>query len=540
MIINSKEIIQTKEVPAYNETGFIETGFLDSTQPFSYVKMVELIRKTPEAIGILKAIQTDVCSDGYTFEGPKNRVEEAKKFAKKNGFRTEFAAFVFDTLFLGNGALWKAKIEKTKVKEILKKMQSVMGIEVKETEIKDMLEDEDVYRTKLLRHAAWSTMHIDLTRDKKSIRRFRQVVGDSSRSITFQPEEIIHAKYMNFDGRVYGFAPMEASVNVLTTLSLIKDLNGHFFQNGGVPDWMFILPKEMAGSPNVKKLEQVLKKYKNSRNKHGNLVFTGEVETVALNKFDKDMEFRLLAIYYTGILALAYNMPMARVATILGAEVKSGGAATDLSEAGYWKSISSFQDYLEDLLNTQLWEPEFGVTWKLNRGYRNDEIKEAQRDTQMFDVLNKLSLAEAIKPEYIKQQLHIPDKYWTGKFKPIEESKGFGDEMAGSPGSSPKNDQKGTARQESGKRKKEEATKAMERKEVENGIMDVDLLTFMDLFNRWVKSSTTRKVNHYMDGDNFHFLINLPDEKYRLVIGKSQMDEFSLSELLTFGMKIKR
>ena len=171
----------------------------------------------------------------------------------------------------------------------------------------------------------------------------------------------------------------------------------------------------MAGSPNHKALVQTLQKYKNTRNKHGNLVFTGNVETRELSRFDKDMEFHTLAMYYTGVLALAFNMPMARVAAIIGGSVKQNSGASDLSEAGYWRTISSAQDYWEELLNQQLFEPEFGVQIRFKRGYRNDEIKEAQRDVQGMQVATELLRLGAVKPEYLKDRLQIPDRYWTGK-----------------------------------------------------------------------------------------------------------------------------
>jgi len=465
MIINSRDYLETKEIPIFNEVGFVPSTPYSGTQPFNYRELIKILRKTPEAIGILNIMKTDICSDGHRFEGPKSRVDEAMKFTRKNDFKNQFSGAILDWLMLGNGALWKAKTSSQTVKEVTAKLAALEGVEVKEIEAKLMM-DEDVFKTKLLRYVPWSTMNIDLTNDKTSVKGFRQVTGDMTSPVPFEPGEIIHGKFMEFDGKVYGFSPMEASINVLTTLSLIKDLNGNFFANGGVPDWIFILPKEMAGSPNVKKLEQVLREKKNARHKGGNLIFTGEVNPVALNKFDKDMEFRLLAIYYTGILALAFNMPLSRLSAILGSEVSAGAGATDNSETGYWRSISAAQDYWEDLLNTQLFEPEFGVKIKFNRGYKNDEIKEAQRDVQMYEVLSKLVMAGAIDPEYVKIKLHIPDEYWTGKFDPlagIEAQKGFGNETSGSPGSSPSSISKGDGAQENAKRKKEQATKASER-----------------------------------------------------------------------------
>jgi hypothetical protein len=536
MIIDVKELIHTKEIPLYNEVGFIPASSeYSTTQPFSYVELIKLIKKTPEAIGILRAIQTDIISDGFSFEGQKGKVEAVKEFLKKNRFKNEMSACLFDWLMLGNGALWKGKLSKDNLKEAARKIGRNLQVEYKEIEIKAII-DEEASKTKLLKCAPWSTMNIDMNKAKTLVSGYHQIVSGET-PIKYTPEEIIHGKFMQFDGRVYGFAPTESCINVLTTMSLIKDVNGNFFQNGGVPDWMFILPKEMAGSPQAKKLEQTLRKYKGSRQKHGNLVFTGEVNPIQMNKFDKDMEFRQLSIYYTGILALAFNMPLARVASILGMEAKQNASATDLSEAGYWRSISSAQDYWEDLLNTQLFEPEFKVTFKFNRGYLNDQIKEAQRDVQMFQVIDQLIERGAVSKDYAKIKLHIPDQYWLGKWDKPEPMLGggpFGGAM-GSPGSSPKNMEKGSAGQAKVEQKKEEAKKVTERKEFDE-YLEVDFDEFNSLCQKWVKNSTTRKVNMI---DKTVLFLSTPDEKFKLVTSRDKLSEVFLQDIGPHLRKVK-
>lgn len=533
-MIEPSNWIETKEMPLYNEIGFFPADKYTTTQPYNYAEMVKLIRKTPEAVGILRAIQTDICSDGYTFAGDKGKVKKAMDFARKNRFKFEFSACVFDWLLFGNGALWKSKLNKSDIKQVLEKVSLLTGIETKEADLTELNTETD--KTRMLKCAPWSTMNIEMNDKKTYITGYHQQV-DGEDIASFKTNELIHFKFMQFDGRVYGFSPVEAAINVMTTLSLIKDVNGSFFQNGGVPDWMFILSKEHAGSSQVKKLEQTLKKYKASRGKHGNLVFTGDVNPIQMNKIgDKDMDFKGLAIYYTGIFALAIGMPMARIEAIIGSEVKGGTASTDLSEAGYWRSISSYQDDLEEQQNLELWEPEFGVQIKFNRGYLNDQIKEAQRDVQMFEVLNNLMKAKAIKPEYIKEVLKIPDRHWTGKFEVVEKESSFGGGF-GSPGSTPKAQEKGTAGQAKIAQKKTEATAAMERKETDS--IQVDLPEFVGIFNKWIKTTESRDLDYNIKGDNYNFYATIPDGRYCLEIGKSQISEVTLNELLSSARRVK-
>ena len=544
MVLSIKQITKANNRPYYNEVGFLAGASGEMPQPHDYAKIIRLIKSTPEAVGILNAIATDICSDGFKFNGAKKNVELAQLFISKNQFKTEFNGTILDYLALGNGGLWKGRINAKQLKEAVEKVSILSGVEYKESEVKQIV-DEEASKTKILKSAPWSTMLITMSQDNSTISGYVQKVG--GREVHFGPEEMIHGKFMPWDGRVSGYSPMEACVPVLTTLKLIKDLNGNFFQNGGVPDWMFVLPKEMAGSPQVAKLEQTLTKYKNSQNKHGSLVFTGEVTPIQMNKFDKDMEFRQLAIYYTGILALAMNMPIARVSAIIGSEVSGGTASTDLSEAGYWKSISAIQDYWEDLLNSQLFQPEFKVDMRFNRGYRNDEIKETQRDAQAFDVLNKLVLAGAVKPEYVKFKMQIPDEYWTNSFTPIPVPGTVPMDSEGNPDNknnpaNPSNDsKKGDAQQANNERKKEQAVAAMERKEMGDSqeIINVSKEVFMQVVQKWVKSSTTRRVEYEEYADRYTMYVPTKDIIYKLDIGKDNINEVELMDIHIYGRRIK-
>jgi len=384
-MIEIKELIEKKEVPMLNEP--IATNIIGThlTQPVNYDQVLTWIKKTPECIGILNALVTDIISDGLVFEPIKktkgeSNVERAETFWRKNFVKEEMKGALFDWLSFGNAALWKGKPNIAQIKEKL----SHLKLSVRDSLLTEMKADEDFNRTRILRHVPWTSMNIQ--QDDYSVTGYVQQVK-GKKQVKFSTEEIIHAKLMPIDGRVYGFSPMQAAMSSITTLGLMKDYNGRYFEHGGAPDHMFILPKEMAGSPHVKELKQVLETY--NHRMRGNLVFTGEVDVKDINAFNKDMEFRLLAIYHTGILALAFNMPMARLSSILGQEISSNAGSDGLADSGYWRTISEQQDYWETLLNTQLFEPEFGVRIKFNRSYLQDEVREVQIDMVKMDVINK-------------------------------------------------------------------------------------------------------------------------------------------------------
>ncbi len=374
--------------PLINDSLYDQTIYMNR-QPEDYSQVLSYIKKSPETLAIFNAIATDISSDGVYFipykkQGKKGNIEKAEEFYLKSFFKSEFKAGIIDWLMFGNVAWWQG-LTKADVKEYCKEKLKI--------NFKESFFDEDT-SLKAFKHVAWSTMYI--MHDETSITYFKQTVGVGEGPIVdefgseipgkrnavghherlWKPESIIHGKFMNFDGKVYGYTPTFSLLPVISTQILLKDYLGNFFENGGVPDWMFILPEEMANSPNVQKLEQMLQEYKRSVSKHGNMVIPGNVKAEALNKFDKDMEFRALAIYYTAVLAFAFNMPMGRLQSILGMENKS--KESSIADESYWRTISEAQDYHENLLNSQFWIPTFGVEMRFKKTYKQDEIRESQ------------------------------------------------------------------------------------------------------------------------------------------------------------------
>ena len=170
---------------------------------------------------------------------------------------------------------------------------------------------------------------------------------------------------------------------------MLKDYAGRWFEQGGSPEKLFMFKQVGMGSVNAVKMRQLFQTYQKAGNKRGYYFgeSPGEFEIYDLNKWDKDMEFRKLAIYCTAVLCQVFQLPLARVQSVLGMEVKGGPA--DVSDAAYWRTISEMQDSLETMLNSQLFEPRFGVKIKFNNSYIQDEIREAQQQMQKMDMLAK-------------------------------------------------------------------------------------------------------------------------------------------------------
>ncbi len=423
MWFNSNDLVELKSsVPMFNETlPSIYRGLVN--RPSAYADLDFSIERTTEAIAIFSAIITDMKPYTYRFfpvqkTGGDKKVEKAIEFTDKHRFADNYSYALWDWISYGDGYLWMGlpdmDLMKTAFNSGLARAKAIWKITHKvglQHDI-DFLEykahDEDAIKS--LKHVPANTMNID--HDKKQITQFRQIVGVDE--LKWPVEHIIHNKLITMKGKVYGFSPSISALTEINTLGYLKDYAGTFFKNGGFPDWMFVLPKEIAGSDNHRKLIQMLQKYKNPQNKHGNLVFTGEVEPHQLSKFDKDMEFRQLAIYLTGVLALAFNMPLSRVATIIGSVVKISAGSDDLANEGYWNKIDEMQSSWERILNSQLFIPFFGVKIRFDRGYKQNEVREVQRAVQAGESVAKINtlLSEHEKQvslTYIKSMFYLED-----------------------------------------------------------------------------------------------------------------------------------
>jgi hypothetical protein len=417
MLFNLKKTVTN--YPFFNEPTAV-VDYITTKPAATYSNLDWWIERTPEAIAILNAIVTDIKADGFHFEGKtEKQKKKAMDFCKKNFFKDQFGYCLWDWLVYGDAYLWKG----IPSNEEITKISSTKRFEIK---AQDLI-DEDYINA--IKHVPTTTMNI--IHDGKRITYFKQSV-QGQQDIKWSPEQIIHAKLMTIKGKVYGFSPTQACLSEMSTLGYLKDYAGNFFKNGGVPDWMFVLPNEMAGSSNHEQLKELLQKYKHPQSKHGQLVFTGEVEATKIGSgVTKDMEFRELAIYLTSVLALANNMPVSRVAAIIGATVKVSTGGDDLANEGYWSKIAEHQDRWEEWLNTQLFNEYFDVDIKFNQAWKTNEIKEQQRNqfaiANVREINNQLGRYDLqLNKNYLMRQLYIKDADLEKANEKFNQSQGIG------------------------------------------------------------------------------------------------------------------
>jgi len=375
---------------------FVErfSKFNPYSQDNNFKTYMKWARRSPQLMGFLNIIATDILSDNIEFSALKkssgrNKILKAKQFWADNLGPEVVEETIYDLLISGIGYNWLGKLNDKQLKEFcnIAIRESQPGLESKEFEFKAnslftlIKQGETEKIVKKLRHIASSTVTIHT--DEYEVLKYIQRVGVNTKE--FDPEEILVFKLMPLDGKVFPFPPMEALLAEVYLLWLITQNYVSFFENGGKPDNVFILPKEIAGSKNHQYMIDTLRKYKKIQNKHGNMVFTGDLSIEKLMEVEHQMENKDLGLYIVSVLAMFYGIPVGRIPFLVG-KAASGGDAGGLADSGYWRKISVWQSKLEATYNRQLWAPNFGVEMKFGRGYLQDEVRETQNAMQMTSV----------------------------------------------------------------------------------------------------------------------------------------------------------
>ena len=384
-----------RHLPLLNSL-FLErfSKFNPNSNDNTYKTFMKWARRSPQLMGFLNIIATDMLSDGIEFipldkSSGRNKIKRAEEFWGLTDGMDVAEETIYDLLINGVGYNWLGKVNDVQMKEFCSQSLKETMPEIKEGELEFKAErmvnfikkETPDKMVKKLRHISASTMAIDS--DQFNITGYVQRVGTNTKE--FSVDEVLMFRLMPFDGKVYPFPPMEAILSEIYLLWLITQNYVSFFENGGKPDNVFILPKELAGSKNHQYLIDTLTKYKKIQNKHGNLVFTGDLTIEKMMEVEHQMENKDLGLYLTSVLAMMYGVPIARIPFLVG-KAASGGDAGGLADTGYWRKISVWQSKMESRYNKQLWIPHFGLKMKFHRGYLQDEVRETQNAMQMTSV----------------------------------------------------------------------------------------------------------------------------------------------------------
>ena len=413
----------------FKERPVINSNYLPSTsdpapRSFDLNNLMYWIKKTPECIGILRRISNDIVTPvSFTAvesekklgrppkEQKQDKIDKAVFFEQNNQFHTKELASVIDWAATGDSYIYKSIVLDEEVKEIARKYYKEFNIEMDQIETKELL-DED-YNGVTSIEIVPSTMTRINHDEFKILKYVQKDKMHPGKEREFSPEEIIHFKYLDIDGSVYGYSPMEASYTAIRTVNSIQDYGWYYFENGAKIDrvWMY------KGTPNVdywNKFQEDVASYISTKKAHGHLFAAGaeEIKSEKLNEITEEMEYRQLAIHSVGRLAFAFNMPADMLSSILGKDIKPTAGSSDVEDAGYYRNIERAQEYRENLWNSQLWIPHFGVRMHYQRIFKQDQIRQIQYMGQAIPVIQFLQQNEfPLKDEYYYNLLQLDKSY---------------------------------------------------------------------------------------------------------------------------------
>jgi len=375
--------------------------------------LYDVIKKSPEAMAPFQAIMEDIMADGWRFdtETKKKGPKDLEEFLLKSDFYKVLSNAIFDLMITGNAYILKLSVNEDSLKSLLKVITGEMatklnvsfereimkknkkGVMEKKTEAISKEKVFELVQTDFeipqdLQLLKSSTMRINFD-ETGEVSSYQQKVGIGER--VYGAEDIIHLSLVNVGGQPYGLSPLEVTLSDIATLIFAKEYAGKYFENDGIPNFLFKMPDDGPDSPNVKRLKQELRELKKKENKFRSLVVTGNVDTDQLQKFGKDLEYAKLIQHFTQIILIASGVPTYRINYTLAD--KQAGSEVNRAFEGYYKRISWLQKILENTFNRDLFSA-WKAKWVFKRAYKIDEIREATK-VQILTQAQLITVEEA-------------------------------------------------------------------------------------------------------------------------------------------------
>ncbi len=409
---NSNVSAISKPYPMLNVVSdSLSNYFFTQTQTRKKKWLMQWYSSIPELTGMVNKVARDICGD-FHFEpiNPdevgktgRNKIFKANKFCAEIGYKKQKLMQIIDRLVTGESFAWKGKISDKQIKDTItkhlnfrpfveQKVKTALSAhifhELKATEgFGGSGFDEDFLMPRKYRTVASTTMEI--VHDTFDVIGFRQIVAGKHKP--FDLKEIIHSTFGQIDGKVSGFTPVESIVVQLELLRFMWQNMLAYERNGGGPDRMFVLKNIRPGDPAYARMKNQLEKYKLVQNKHGDLLFTGDVSVENLEQLDK-MQFKDMGLYIMGIMALQWELPKSSLPMVIGGTNTKDDTGGN-SERGYWDNIEFSQEMDSETENSQLWIPHFGVKLVYDRKFVQKDIqKETALQLQLGNLITTDSL----------------------------------------------------------------------------------------------------------------------------------------------------
>jgi HK97 family phage portal protein len=354
----------------------IDKNILSSTVDADIETLYNTVKASPEVVGCITAVMEDIMADGWRYEGAKFQITKVEDFIAQSKFYQLLTNAILDLLITGNAYILKLSVDEDKIASIAEKITNNVAkslkVNVDKATIYQLINQGEVTTPKDLQLLKASTVTINFD-ETGVIKSYEQKVNGDSR--IYRPKDIIHLTVMNIGGQPYGFTPLEPLLSDIATLIYAKEFAGKYFENDGIPYFLFNMPEETPDGRGYELLKKELKELKKQENKYKSLVTTGKIDVQQIQKFNKDMEYPKLIEHFTQVILMALGVPAHRINLTI--DVRQVGGAVNRAYEGYYKKIAFTQQVLENILNSELFR-HWRVKIVFNRAYKIDEMREAQ------------------------------------------------------------------------------------------------------------------------------------------------------------------
>jgi len=289
--------LEVDYIPHADFAGIAKTIFSSETN-ITVETLYKVVKASPEVSSCMFAQMEDIMADEWRFnpyssndKKGKGQVTNAQKFAAKVNYYKIKTDALWDYLITGNAYILKLSVDADAVKSIMEDMTKVLqkqfNVEIKKGEIVKIINQEtDKPKDLQVLKASSMTINFDKTGEISSYT--QQVKGEKR---VYRPQDIIHLHTVGFP---YGVSQLEPLLSDIGTLIFAKEFAGKYFENDGIPYFIFMMPEENPDGRNYKLLKKELKELRKRTEKYRSMVLTGNVQHTQVNKFNKDMEFSKL------------------------------------------------------------------------------------------------------------------------------------------------------------------------------------------------------------------------------------------------------
>jgi len=374
-----------------------ENMSVERTREYGEDAIFRRIKNSPEIISIMQAVVDDILGSGIkrfnyvgrtdNAENPGARsVQDAKQFWMQN--KEVIAEYLMDGMAFGDGYLYKKGLDEEQANQVIRSyVKNNYSFEKEKYEEKaaDILlkqAQDDIEGTEELSVVPASTVLHDIDEFGNIDRYVQRVNGEE---YDLDPDRVVHHSYLSLNGQTYGFTPVSAMFAELDMLANAKDYNGVRFDNAAVPNKVFKLPNDGPEGQNFEMVKETVKKYRQLKNKHRDLVLTGDIEIEDLNDTN-DVEFKELIQMLQRILVMAWQVPPSRIGGIMG---NDGATESAMAQEGYNKRIKRAQDKHQTILNNQIFEPMFNVRIEFEDPDTKSQIRKAEKDLRETEVVKQ-------------------------------------------------------------------------------------------------------------------------------------------------------